>query len=96
VRIYSPSRKSITLSGNIYTADDDGTINIPDNLITPSIYSQGFVDAAAYLKQRENEKRKAVIEPEPVADNKLIINKIIEKETSVADKETAKEVEVKP
>lgn len=59
MKIYKQNTTSITLSGQTYTSDENGIIDVPDQLAA-NAFTQGFVSAKARMKllaqaQAENE-----------------------------------------
>lgn len=50
MEIYKPGATRITLSGQTFTADENGIIDVPAQLVA-NAFTQGFVSAKARIKQ---------------------------------------------
>lgn len=64
MQIYNPNKTSITLSGISYAADENGIIGLPDDKVSSSVWTQGFVHA----KGRLAELAALTAEPLPTPD----------------------------
>lgn len=50
MEIYKQATPSIVLSNQVFYADEDGIINVPDEMIDSSVWTNGFVSAASHRK----------------------------------------------
>lgn len=51
MQLYKHGCNTLTLGGIAYPADERGIIEVPDDKITSSVWTQGFVSAAGRLAQ---------------------------------------------
>lgn len=51
MQLYKDGCNTLTLGGVDYPADERGIIEVPDDKITSSVWTQGFVSAAGRLAQ---------------------------------------------
>lgn len=54
MRIYKAGAASVTLSGQTFTADADGIIDVPDHLVG-NAFTQGFVSAKGRMRQLQQD-----------------------------------------
>ncbi|MDD5271083.1 MAG: hypothetical protein PHU14_00060 [Methylovulum sp.] len=47
MKIRKAGTQSLVLGGITYPADDSGSIDVPDNLLSPTVWSMGFVAVKA-------------------------------------------------
>ncbi len=60
MQIYKTGCNQITLMGATYAADERGIIDVPDDKINSSVWSQGFVSARGRIAQLDKESEAAI------------------------------------
>lgn len=65
MKLYHPTKTSLTLGGVVYSADGHGVIEVPDSQMNSSVWTQGFVDAKGRIAQVAEQAQAEQAAPAP-------------------------------